>query len=529
MAVNKKFEIFSCNLFYTTWCDLVTENVFIHLYEEEYLSELDDWYCTALDCLSVIVLQMYREYIENTHGEYSSSISDLNSYIVSTCCREDLFGRLPFFDRIFCTAQFVIMLGDFCMERKFFTVEKLFRCVYLSWAMYLDRFSKQFYELGGWEQLKTVAASYRLPSKLIDDLNNRYFQLIVGFYEFLKDFVEFFSEHEPSVRYNGAESFDEIWNIFCFKSLATNIDDIRKIEYLEKFRQLPGILSNLRRLCDSEPSQVVDPMSESAHSVEKTEGDVHDTTEVSQDTIPTPTDFQSSGPKTANSDCVLPSLLDPDSVLSSALKDLQCNEVPGSCKDTSEVKLNKQKDIPNASKRNDPQYAKVEDVNLQHSENEDSRSDKNHAHQAQEECSLQLSNLDGNNYGAALPATTTKVSEKHLENLEQNMEDSKKMDDFRDGSCSKTPCLVESEISNNASVEPSAYIEEQKNKYEEEQKHKEEQKKESESDDVQDMLKMLLVLGDREGVRQVSETLQSTDNSINKKRSKKRNRNRSKK
>ncbi|GIY53073.1 hypothetical protein CDAR_308951 [Caerostris darwini] len=269
-------------------------------------------------------------------------------------------------------------------------------------------------------------------------------------------------------------------------------------------------------------------MSESVHSVEKTEGDVHVTREVSQDTIPTPTDFQSSGPKTTNSDYVLPSLLDPDDlVLSNALKNLQCNEVSVSCKHTSEVKLNNQKDVSNASKRNDPQCAKVNDVNLQHSENEDSRSDKNHAHQGQQECSLKLSNLDSNNDGAALPATTTNVSEKHLEDLEQNMEESKKMDAFC--SSSKTPCLVEREVSNNASVEHSAYKEEQKKKYEEEQKHREEQRKESESDDVQDLLRMLLVLGDREGIRFVSQTLQSSDDSVNKKRSRKRNRCRSKK
>ncbi|GIY02874.1 hypothetical protein CDAR_577971 [Caerostris darwini] len=70
----------------------------------------------------------------------------------------------------------------------------------------------------------------------------------------------------------------------------------------------------------------------------------------------------------------------------------------------------------------------------------------------------------------------------------------KKMDAFC--SSSKTPCLVEREVSNNASVEHSAYKRNRK-KYEEEQKHREEQRKESESDDVQDLLRMLLVLGDR--------------------------------
>ncbi|GIY61718.1 hypothetical protein CEXT_65281 [Caerostris extrusa] len=300
---------------------------------------------------------MYREYIENTHSEYSSSISDLNSYIVSTCCREDLFGRLPFFDRIFFTGQFLKMLGDFYMTRGMFTVDKLFRCVYLSWAIHLDRFSK---------------------------------------------------EYEPSVRYKGTETFDELWKIFRFKSFVTNIDNIREIENLEKFRQLPGILTNIRRLCDSDPSQLVDPMSEcseSLHSVEKTEGVSHAAREVCQNTIPTPTDFQSSGSRN----------------------------------DTSEVKLNNQKDIPNASKRNYPQYAKVNDVNPQHSENKASRSDKNQTHQ---ECSLKLSNLDLNNYRAALPSTTTKVSKNHLENVEQNMEDSEKMDDFCVGSSSTTPCLA---------------------------------------------------------------------------------------
>ncbi|GIY05700.1 hypothetical protein CDAR_380531 [Caerostris darwini] len=463
---------------------------------------------------------MYREYIENTRSEYSSSISDLNSYIVSTCCREDLFGSLPLFDRIFFTGQFLIMLGDFCMARKIFTVEKLFRCVYLSWAMYLDRYSKHFYELGGWKQLKMVAASYRVPSQLIDDLHTRFLMLTVGFYELVKEFVEFFREHEPSVRYKGKETFEELWKIFCLKSFDTNIDNIREIENLEKFSQLPGILTNIRRLCDSDPSQLVDPMSEcseSLHLVEKTDGVVHAAREVYQDTIPTSTDLPSSGPKTSNSDHVLPSLLDPDLELSSALKNLQCNEVSGSCKDTSEVKLDNQKDIPNASKRNDPQYAKVSDVDLQHSSrffNKASGSDRN---QAQQECSLTLSNLDLNNYGAALPPTTTKVSKEHLENVEQNLEDSKKMDDFCDGSGSKTPCLAESAVSNSASVEHTA------------SKYKEEQKKESESDDVQDMLRMLLVLGDREGIQHVSQTLQSSDNSMNKKRSKKRNRNRSKK
>ncbi|GIY24823.1 hypothetical protein CDAR_533241 [Caerostris darwini] len=472
--------------------------MFFDLYGEEYITEPDDWYYSPLDFLCTLVLKMYREFIENTHSEYSSSISDLSSYIVSTCGREDLFGRLPFFDRIFFTGQFLIMLGDFCMEGSMFTVDKLFRCVYLSWAMHLDRFSKQFYELGGWKQLRTVAASYRVPSQLLNDLFPRYLslELTAVFYELMKEFVEFFREYEPSIRYKGTETFDELWKIFRFKCFDTNIDNIRAIENLEKFRQLPGILTNIRRLCDSDPSQVVDPMSEysqSLHSVEKTEGVSHSARKVSQDTIPTPIDL----------------------VLSSALKNLQRNEVSGSRNDTSEVKLNNQEDIPNASKRNDPQLAKVNDVNLQHSENKASGSDRN---QPQQECSLKLSNLDLNNYGAALPSTTTKVSKNHLENVEQNMEDSKKMDDFCVGSSSTTPCLVErSAVSNTAPAEHSA------------SKYKEEQKKESESDEVQDMLRMLLVLGDREGIRFVSQTLQSSDNSMNKKRSKKRNRNRSKK
>ncbi|GIY81680.1 hypothetical protein CDAR_67801, partial [Caerostris darwini] len=173
-----------------------------------------------------------------------------------------------------------------------------------------------------------------------------------------------------------------------FKCFVTNIDNIREMENLEKFRQLPGILINIRRLCDSDPSQLVDPMSEC--------------------------NFPSSDPKTTNNDYVLPCLLDPDLVLSSALKNLQCNEVSSSCKDTSEVKLNNQKDIPNASKRNDPQHAKVNDVNLQHSENKASRSDKN---QAQQECSLKLSNLYLNNYGAAFAISHHQSLEKIISKM----------------------------------------------------------------------------------------------------------------
>ncbi|GIY76938.1 uncharacterized protein CDAR_265111 [Caerostris darwini] len=259
MALDVKFEVFSYNLFYITWNRCETGKDFFKEFDQNCLPDGDTWnrtYYLPLHCLSTLATHIYERHVINTRNEFSSSVSDLSTYIVNTCYREDLFGNFAFFDRIFATIQFVVSLGVFCMKRNIFKLETLLRCAHISWAMYFDRFSEQFYEKGGWKQLKLTAASYILPCQLANDLYMRYFTLpwTFEFHLLVKEFLDYYIEFEPEIKYSFKESFLTLYEKFLIRKDLDNISDACGNEYIENFRCLGDLIIKLKCMCGFDQS-----------------------------------------------------------------------------------------------------------------------------------------------------------------------------------------------------------------------------------------------------------------------------------
>ncbi|GIX71474.1 uncharacterized protein CDAR_196061 [Caerostris darwini] len=169
MSLDLKFEVFSCHVcryFLTTiYPDIALRDV-RDLYREERLSESDyedtcsEIYISAVKCLSVMTNYCQSEFINKSREEYSDSLSDFYDFIIRTCNRQDFFGSLTIFERMLSTLEFVVGLGTYCYVHSIHFNTSPMLYIPLSWAMYFDRHSQEFYEQGGWTKLKEVALLY---------------------------------------------------------------------------------------------------------------------------------------------------------------------------------------------------------------------------------------------------------------------------------------------------------------------------------------------------------------------------------
>ncbi|GFS59127.1 uncharacterized protein TNCV_70061 [Trichonephila clavipes] len=172
MASDLKFEIFASQLFGSYWCKtglLSKEPKISSLYPEEY--DLDpenaDIYEYAND-LAVYVMHIFYGFIFedefsklNTHFEPSPSY--ISDYISRTCGRDGLFcGDLTVFELMLTSCAFVINLCLNCVLN--LNYKDVINYAHLCWAMYFEEYKKEFYDQGGWNQLKIVSLSY-IPTR----------------------------------------------------------------------------------------------------------------------------------------------------------------------------------------------------------------------------------------------------------------------------------------------------------------------------------------------------------------------------
>ncbi|GIY61593.1 uncharacterized protein CEXT_472161 [Caerostris extrusa] len=179
MSLDVKFEVFSCHIFrhfFTAIYPEIALRDVRDLYREERLSESDyedacsGIYISAVKCLSVLTNYSQTEFINNSREEYSESLSDFYDFIIRACNRQDFFGSLTIFERMLSTVEFVMGLGMCCFVNSIHFNTSPVLYIPLSWAMYFDRHSQEFYEQGGWTKLKEVALLYDYLSNSVHRL-----------------------------------------------------------------------------------------------------------------------------------------------------------------------------------------------------------------------------------------------------------------------------------------------------------------------------------------------------------------------
>ncbi|GIY58980.1 uncharacterized protein CEXT_23021 [Caerostris extrusa] len=176
MALDIKMEVFSYNTFRYYWYALYSDEPqrkASDVYGQERLSNFDyeetcdDVYLQAMDTIANVFETTCNDYIHETRSEFSDSFSDLFNYIVRTCSCGDWLENFTIFDHMFVTCKFVILLGMYCLNNNIHRRECLQRHIHVCWAMYFDRFTEEFYEQGGWMELRKMATSYKILNKPI--------------------------------------------------------------------------------------------------------------------------------------------------------------------------------------------------------------------------------------------------------------------------------------------------------------------------------------------------------------------------
>ncbi|GFS63018.1 uncharacterized protein NPIL_317541 [Nephila pilipes] len=239
---NKKFlsQYSGLSSLYPNECHLVSQD---EIFQESYLKAVSMRY-------QLFHAVFHKEISENVPGfEFSSS--RISNYISFTCDRDDLFVNLTVFERIFATCAFVVQLGFFCYEIQGY--KDIIRYAHLCWAMYFDKYSEQFYCLGGWSQLMITSASYVLPweffSCKIMVLQHIYFRL----FEVMKAIEDY--ETFKSRSSFDCKTLSKTWIKFHQQNLykLDNFDgvvDAKKKQDITDSKSVEKLLAHLKRLCD---------------------------------------------------------------------------------------------------------------------------------------------------------------------------------------------------------------------------------------------------------------------------------------
>ncbi|KAF8784907.1 hypothetical protein HNY73_010519 [Argiope bruennichi] len=136
------------------------------VYEDERLNELDyeevcdERFYDAVLCRRILFHRIYMEEIVKEKDKYWNSVLDFNAYIHRTCNHHNWFGYLTIFERIFATCAFVITL---CFYNRGNENVNIIKFGHICWKRYFEAFTGEFYEQGGWCQLRKAARSYILP------------------------------------------------------------------------------------------------------------------------------------------------------------------------------------------------------------------------------------------------------------------------------------------------------------------------------------------------------------------------------
>ncbi|GBM66386.1 hypothetical protein AVEN_197799-1 [Araneus ventricosus] len=119
---------------------------------------------------------------------------------------------------MFATCAFVL---DFCIRIHQYNMVDVIEYGHMFWAMYFDKFTKEFYERGGWPELKVVAESYsglddffwwfeeRSFFELIEAIENYHYFIASGHYSELK------SKHKKEIHAS------KLWIKFCIEQFES--------------------------------------------------------------------------------------------------------------------------------------------------------------------------------------------------------------------------------------------------------------------------------------------------------------------
>ncbi|KAF8773741.1 hypothetical protein HNY73_016374 [Argiope bruennichi] len=171
MAVDLKIELFAHDLFSKIFFENGVRHEIcdgrIHYVDEcmmdveDYQQRIyDDCFYQAAVCRQYFFRRIFHDKFEENPDFYTSSYSDFYDYVHIILSQYDLFGYLHLFDRMLASCAFVADLCLFCYSNGHQSFVKI---AHLCWALYFDKFTEEFYEIGGWEDFRKVALAYSLP------------------------------------------------------------------------------------------------------------------------------------------------------------------------------------------------------------------------------------------------------------------------------------------------------------------------------------------------------------------------------
>ncbi|GBM63408.1 hypothetical protein AVEN_82261-1 [Araneus ventricosus] len=246
-----KIEIFAYDLFHTVWLKgglIPRKYDATQIYKDECLSDndykevCDKLFYDAVLCRRILFQRIYTEEITKEKDRYWDSVSDFYEYIHSMCYRYDCFGCLTVFERLFATCAFVLNLCFYNRENENVDIIKF---GHICWATYFNAFTEEFYEQGGWNQLKNVANSYTLPLRFLQMCLN---EPENAFTEVTEAIQNYNNLKQTSIIHE-CETVSKLWIKSHIKNMHTSSNNL--VEFVAYVKCMPTehILNELKRLC----------------------------------------------------------------------------------------------------------------------------------------------------------------------------------------------------------------------------------------------------------------------------------------
>lgn len=261
MASDLKLEIFASQLFQTFWkkqkfFSETFEASFMYRDEYHLVSQNEKLYKESYFKAVFIRCQLFRQVFQKEISEnfflLESSAMCISDYISTTCERNDLFGNLTIFERLFSTCAFVVHLSIFCYKIK--GRRDITGYAHLCWAMYFEKYSEEFYKLGGWNQLSIVSVSYVLPYELLSFCT---YLIVKDAYSLILKMTEAMDSYKNFLLFADLDytTISKAWVIFHLQKLnrfdvCDGIKNKKSEQNIRDSNEVEKILTHLKRFCD---------------------------------------------------------------------------------------------------------------------------------------------------------------------------------------------------------------------------------------------------------------------------------------
>ncbi|GIY67482.1 uncharacterized protein CDAR_421761 [Caerostris darwini] len=503
MALDFKIEFFAYKVFLSHWkqyeqfeyeCDLdeVYENELDQSSDPDRCYLYDRRYNVAVDIMAIMYHNLHYESIRTTYNEFSCCLSDFQNYVSVQCGREDWFGYFTIFDRIFATCAFVINLCNYCFKNQTYRSETLLKHGHVCWAMYFDRFGDEFYSQGGWKQLRKVASTYTKPYQVIDKYVFLLDQEVTNF-SFLPELLQsttHFCNFLKEVRYDAHKTLTKQWVKFLLRKPPRQYQSLK---CLPSGFEMANLITKLKRFFDPGSKEVrKNEIEESALRDRKL---IREFKEVFKD------EFEATRLKNRKSDEIEETTVR-DCKLIREFKEVSKDEF-----EETRLKIRESdEDLKDEIEENTVCYCKL----IPKSDERpfaDSNSPNPISHLAEQSGDIlsPAAFLGG--------STDSREHDPLCEEMTKELKRALSMKISEDSSEDEiTLPLEENEMNDSKSTSTRT---KQETSDDISKKGKEESKKERESNSVRDLLRMIFVLGDREGIRNVRATLHGSKKARN--------------